>query len=475
MWSFRFEHPDMPFRERPAVPGRVWTTDVAFSISTEGIDVGLRVFCASLPYGDADIALMKPGVVAQLADRVGLIDRRKLEPVPWTMEREADLEELLALLRDPRRMLPVVVLTQPDRRRLQVEVSDFVLNSLDLSKKLHGVAHVVRLPWELGFRWSEIVGKPWSVYLGAVRTYMPQLNFERDTPVMHPRTFVEQILFWRCPDDDRIGEAPFTDFLVNRLNGFSAGRRIEWGDRLFLSEARTKHAQLARSSAQDGENWRALYDEEIAALNAKIEELKKEAEEFSDAEMQAREERNYYKDENGKLRFQADSLRAALEEKIGAKPDQAIAIPESYDEMDVWVQTHLAGRLVLHSRALRGISNAEFEDVCLVYKSLVLLAADYRNMRLGHPKAKDSFETKLVELGVKLSGSITKERAGEQGDTYFVRFPTSTAPRRFLESHLRKGAAKDHRYCMGIYFFWDEESSQVIVGWLPSHLDNRLS
>jgi hypothetical protein len=71
--------------------------------------------------------------------------------------------------------------------------------------------------------------------------------------------------------------------------------------------------------------------------------------------------------------------------------------------------------------------------------------------------------------------SISQERAGEQGEEYFVRYPTSSSPRRFLEWHLRKGSNKDARYCLGIYFFWDDDTAQVIVGWLPSHLDNRMT
>jgi hypothetical protein len=46
---------------------------------------------------------------------------------------------------------------------------------------------------------------------------------------------------------------------------------------------------------------------------------------------------------------------------------------------------------------------------------------------------------------------------------------------RFLEYHLRKGVAKDERFCLAIYFLWDEQEKKVVVGWLPSHLDNRMT
>ena len=70
---------------------------------------------------------------------------------------------------------------------------------------------------------------------------------------------------------------------------------------------------------------------------------------------------------------------------------------------------------------------------------------------------------------------VSKERAGEQGDDYFVKYPTSSNRNCFLEWHLRKGSNKDTRYCLGIYFFWDDDTQQIVVGWLPSHLDNRMT
>jgi hypothetical protein len=49
----------------------------------------------------------------------------------------------------------------------------------------------------------------------------------------------------------------------------------------------------------------------------------------------------------------------------------------------------------------------------------------------------------IGELGLRLDKSISKQRAGERGDEYFVRFPTASSPKRFLEWHLRKGRDSD--------------------------------
>lgn len=65
---------------------------------------------------------------------------------------------------------------------------------------------------------------------------------------------------------------------------------------------------------------------------------------------------------------------------------------------------------------------------------------------------------------------IAKERVGEQGDTYLI---SVDGRPRMLDRHLKKGTSKDQRHCFRLYFLWDEDSQQAVVGWLPSHLDTR--
>lgn len=252
------------------------------------------------------------------------------------------------------------------------------------------------------------------------------------------------------------------------------GRR-EWGNLLFVPEARTKEAHLVRQKVTDESQWRPLYEAEIEALNTKIAELEKEAEEYSDDAIRTARERDTYKEENRQLRFHVDALRQTLSERTGGKSETEIPIPDSYEEMQDWVNQHLIGRLVLHSRALRGLKDAAYEDVALVYKGLLALANEYRNQCLGRDGANEKFKDKCEELGLRFARSISRERAGEQGDEYFVRYPTASASKLFLEWHLRKGTTKDERHCLAIYFFWHDNTQQVVVGWLPSHLSNRMT
>jgi hypothetical protein len=96
-------------------------------------------------------------------------------------------------------------------------------------------------------------------------------------------------------------------------------------------------------------------------------------------------------------------------------------------------------------------------------------------MCLGVEGASVAFADRLKALTLGNGQSITKEGAGKEGDTYFVNYPIGTSQTRFLDMHLKKGATMDDRYSLRIYFFWDEQEQQVVVGWLPSHLETRVT
>ena len=79
---------------------------------------------------------------------------------------------------------------------------------------------------------------------------------------------------------------------------------------------------------------------------------------------------------------------------------------------------------------------------------------------------------RVEDLGLEEAPTFAGPRAGEEGDTYFVRY----AGRRMeLDRHLKKGNSREPRRCFRLYFFWDNDEQQVVVGWMPSHLDTRIT
>ena len=212
----------------------------------------------------------------------------------------------------------------------------------------------------------------------------------------------------------------------------------------------------------------------IAALQRKLQTAEDENADWLGELEKATEEAEYYKQENTALRLQLDALRAHLIRQSGESPDKEISIPDNYKVMGEWVKEHLAGRLVLLPRAERAASKAEYTEVGMVYRALLILANEYRDSRMGTGTDK-AFRDALAQHGMDFSGSIDRSRAGQEGEAYYVNYPIGTTQRVFLQFHLERGNRHENRYCMRIYFFWDDDTNQVVVGWLPSHLSNRIS
>jgi hypothetical protein len=48
--------------------------------------------------------------------------------------------------------------------------------------------------------------------------------------------------------------------------------------------------------------------------------------------------------------------------------------------------------------------------------------------------------------------------------------------KQLLALHFKNGGnTRDPERCLRIYYFWDDESQQVVVGSLPGHLDTRAT
>ncbi len=464
LWTVRLEHPDRH------VAQRTWSFDMALrqKKTEKTLRLALRLQCVS-PDGFMEPAPhSRPGVVPALAERFTLQDLLPFTGEPWLAQSESDLDWLLKFLENPRRNIPVYLLTQRDR----YDANDYVINANDLAERVRYEAHVVTMPWNLGFQWTDLVGKPWSAFNGAVRTFRPGLDRDENAVADHPRILAERIAGFYFAG--RQGPDAFVDMLERESFRYATAKRVDTHGCLFLEEARPRQAEVARTEARGTEDWRGLFESEIQALNGQVEKMREELHEWQTLAEQFEQERNRYFEENRKLSALADTFRQALE-GTGKSTDLHVPIPTDYADIEEWTGQHLSGRLELHPRTRRSLKNAAYGDAQLVYRALLLLAREYRDMRLGRPNGKDAFEKRLGELSLRYSGSITKSRAGEEGDAYYVNYPLHRPEKRFLEFHLRKGSGHDERSSLAVYFFWDDETKQVVVGWLPGHLKNRMT
>ena len=490
-WAVRLEQPDTAFNNCPAVGGRTWTTDVSITKTDEGIFFGIKVICASLPGCTDRIFLTRPKLIKDVADNPGLFDGIKLTSGPISVGHDISLNDFHDLVANPARTFPIIVLTEPDKYKLpvpEIKLAPFVLDENYLAQKVFGYAHVALLPWDEAFRWTEKVGKAWSVFNGAVRIYNPGLDFENDSLHVHPLTLMGEILFWNNPGSKEIAEQAFATHLIDVIQTNSTSRRVDWSKNPFINDVKLKVEQEEQRKLEESLKTSTSAKDRLIALTSQVESkereieiLKKslrekeiEAQESFDLANQYDKDKTYYENENRKLRAHVNVLRVQLEHKEKKKIDEAIKIPETLDEMEAWVDDNLVGRLVLHPRAFQGMKRSEYENPERVYKALLLLANQYRDMRMG--MGNEGYIRTRDELQLKDGGSIDPGRAGGFGDTYFVTYPIGSINKRFLESHLRCGGnTRDPKRCLAIYYFWDEDERQVVVGWLPGHLENRLT
>lgn len=172
------------------------------------------------------------------------------------------------------------------------------------------------------------------------------------------------------------------------------------------------------------------------------------------------------------LKQRVDGLKARLRQSDGGEVDQP-EIPETLDEFEDWCAKELSDAVVVLNRAHRGVKKSDYEDISLIYQAMLLLRDFYVPMRRdGRAGLKGAFETRCHELGIELARSFAGAGHGEYGDEYVVDYG---GRRRLFDLHLKKGNSREARLCFRLYFFWNEDEEQVVVGWLPSHLTTRAT
>jgi len=148
----------------------------------------------------------------------------------------------------------------------------------------------------------------------------------------------------------------------------------------------------------------------------------------------------------------------------------ALPVPPSapawnLDNLHEWAAAH-SETIVILPRAAAAARKSRYQDHGTVFAALEILAGTYRDVKMGRAP-REQAQTELEALGIAMGGSVEPTRAGERGDEYFVRW---RGQRRMLDQHLKKGVSRDPRFCLRVYFTWDDDLKKCVVGWLPSHL-----
>lgn len=447
-------------------PGRIWITEIGIAErSATQVVFGCRVLCSQRGAPESTPRSI-PAFVRGIAFRLNAeLDGRAQSAEPWIVRNAQDADELVALIESPRRRHPIVAFATPEdsdnKDDTAISVSPFL-------RKTVGFVHSVIVLPEAAYRLTDVLGKDFSVYRRAVRTYYPNFDASEDLPTDHPVATAARIQQWSSDDGQT-----FHDFLVYQALRITRPRQELEHDFPPYHQVKRIAAELARqSAASDGktssEDLLILADEEIAAAKRQAEEtleLLTEAErEREDALSRVREMQGSY------LALQARVV--ALQRRLDERDDQLdSSYPETLEELERWATQNLSGSVELTDRALKAARESDFQNAELVFQALVLMRDFYVPMRReGGIELKRRFETRLAELGLDNSKCFAQaNKAQNFGGDYFVKYQ---GEKRELDWHLKGSNSRDGRLGFRMYYFWDTETSRVIVGYLPGHLTN---
>ena len=304
-----------------------------------------------------------------------------------------------------------------------------------------------------------------------MRTYRPGFVLDDADPAGHPLALPERIINW-----NGIGPSAFAEFVVDRLLASTVrGRDLEHELPSFSTVKRTAlqmDRATRKAAGEESQDLLELTEEELDYLKRQLDEKTAETDALlqqADTERE-RLERSVEESRNEIFGLRSRLRALELRERRSALLIET-QIPTNFDELSDWARENLSGSVVIFPRAFRAAKKSHFTDVPLAYKALLLLRDYYVPMRRDELD-RSGYERSLRELELKDEPCFSGDRAGEYGDEYFVQY---NSVRRTIDRHLTGSNARDPRFGFRLYFFWDEESAQVVVGSFPNHLTTSAS
>ncbi|MDE0384389.1 MAG: hypothetical protein OXI22_10935 [Defluviicoccus sp.] len=445
IWAIRADDPDK------GVAQRVWTTEAIVGHKPGQRPLLSVRLLVSSPEQELRIEPAVPGLVHQLESKCELYQGiERLDPEPWVIRSEDDVDRLIDTLIDPTRRIPVLVLSVP---KLSADPARPLIDPSPIARATLAIAVVVVLPAQFTWVLTERFGKRLSVFGGAVRVYLP--GFAEDA---NPYGGHDLVLADRLSTAE--GVANISAWL-RRVAATESIRRLRLGQDVLSYAAVRRHSLDATHTRLEQEG--ASYEEQLTVAQVQIDTLKKDLE-------TANEMMQLLSDDNEAVEIRARSAEAQLTaagyriqqllEQIktgGETPDASIALPSSWDGFADWCDQNLVGRVLLSPRARREVRAPQFKDVSAAARCLLWLANEYRERRLNGGDG---------DLRTRIESGIQNDRCG--ADAFQIDWQGGRAA---VDWHIKNGGnTRDPARCLRIYYFWDEASQQVVIASMPTHL-----
>jgi hypothetical protein len=461
-WAARLDDADKN------TPLRTWVIEIGVGADANGdVLFGTRLICATRgtdePFNRSIPGFLKSVLTAGPAE----LDGQLIGKTPRAILTASDVVEFVRFLESPSRQADAIVFSLPENRN-SADIAELALN---VHAKVCGNAHVFTISAAASYLLTERVGRELSVFRQAVRTYRPDFISWIDQPSNHPLALPDRISNWA-----EQGPEAFGNWLVNQaharsVRGMQREQLLPSFDTVRQHAAQVERAKLKSAGGSDAELI-DLIEQDNDQLRRELKEQKEQYDGLlaaADAEREAAiQDANAAKAQALERLYRIRVLQARDNQDSVAA---GTPTPQSLEGFAEWCKEHLVGSVELVNRAFQGVRKSEYHDPQFIYRALLLLRDQYVPMRLDRtPALREAYERALADL--QLEESATGDGIKYASDLYSVQYGGS---RRALDRHLKGRDSRDRRYGFRLYFFWDDEGGVAVVGWLPSHLDNKLS
>ncbi len=195
----------------------------------------------------------------------------------------------------------------------------------------------------------------------------------------------------------------------------------------------------------------------------------------ADQELQATKlERTSALEEVRRLKFKLSNQWNGVETGYSESEEQ-VEYPESWDDLETWVEVYGQERLVLHPKAAKAARESPFKDIPLAYKAMDYLVRYYIPMRTRSSDDTDAYQRSkqaLAEIGLEESDVGTADEIKRYKKEYKRQYDGREVT---LDRHLKRGVGFGGDFQFRMYFYYDDVAKKVLVGHMPTHLTNRLS
>ena len=535
-WSFRITEPDMGAnigtpRERPAVNGRAFTTEIAFLKQSDCVEIGMRTICSEPSDTSADCEVFRPRVVKALAENEKLRLLHSgwiINGKPLEIKSKAELERFIDILEAQDRSLPVVLIadskteiSQPQTVPLpsitpslsadKFSFSGFTQPKQELS--ISGIAD--SLTKKNGFYISDKKEKkakestPSSVIKKTyIQTKLPVFDYSEfarsligfaivvfsdekyfksienkahliidhgDILLITKQESVEKIVYKQYQNDMQ----GFFNTLKKDVISMQKRSAYSFGNVMFYSDAKLKEYKTKRHQTSSLEEKCSIYKLENSELKAKIKELSQQQ---TDMQQTAENLRIAQK--------KIDSLSAELDAERTAYDN---LFKETATKEDAYRKSTELVQFYQHMIDIAALFPIDKKDV------FSWIEENYSELLFVAPRAQSELRkyNGPIDLaclcdGIVFLAAYAKYRRQELSEEMLNLYSahkkweiqgcgkealkvhradytvTIDGEQYILDQHIKRGVRTEE--LIRIYFCWDDKSRKIIIGSMPEHL-----